>query len=137
MQSLSSSPLILSTKTPVLFDRKGSVAHQDWASLRWFVTTQPAAPEQFELRFKLLDPRTQQERSQCGIIPVAACSFDVHDLLPNRCYRFTVKRAESYALVYEPWRDSLTLHTRPGPPEGPSPGRLGKPGLPLTTLSER
>ncbi|XP_002925734.2 fibronectin type III domain-containing protein 11 [Ailuropoda melanoleuca] len=129
--------LMLSTKTPVLFDRKGSVAHQDWASLRWFVTTQPAAPEQFELRFKLLDPRTQQERSRCGVIPVAACAFVIHDLLPSRCYKFTVKRAESYTLVYEPWRDSLTLQTRPGPPGGPSPSRLGKPGLPLTTLSER
>ncbi|VCW68743.1 unnamed protein product, partial [Gulo gulo] len=56
--------LMLSTKMPVMFDRKGSVAHQDWASLRWFVTIQPAAPEQFELRFKLLDPRTQQESTQ-------------------------------------------------------------------------
>ncbi|XP_032209461.1 fibronectin type III domain-containing protein 11 isoform X2 [Mustela erminea] len=129
--------LMLSTKMPVMFDRKGSVAHQDWASLRWFVTIQPAAPEQFELRFKLLDPRTQQESTQCGTIPVAACAFDIHNLLPNRSYRFTVKRAESYTLVYEPWRDSLTLQTRPGPPEGPSPSRLSKPGLPLTTLSER
>ncbi|XP_040493814.1 fibronectin type III domain-containing protein 11-like [Ursus maritimus] len=34
--------LILSTKTPVLFDRKGSVAHQDWASLRW--TADPRQP---------------------------------------------------------------------------------------------
>ncbi|XP_025720853.1 fibronectin type III domain-containing protein 11 isoform X1 [Callorhinus ursinus] len=129
--------LMLSTKMPVMFDRKGSVAHQDWASLRWFVTIQPAAPEQFELRFKLLDPRTQQECMQCGIIPVAACTFDVHNLLPNRSYRFTIKRAESYTLVYEPWWDSLTLQTRPGPPEGPTPSRLGKPGLPLTTLSVR
>uniref|UniRef100_A0A8C0N2H2 Fibronectin type III domain containing 11 n=1 Tax=Canis lupus familiaris TaxID=9615 RepID=A0A8C0N2H2_CANLF len=129
--------LMLSTKMPVVFDRKESVAHQDWVSLRWFVTIQPAAPEQFELRFKLLDPRTQQECTQCGIIPVAACTFDIHNLLPNRSYKFTVKRAESYTLVYEPWRDSLTLHTRPGPPEGRAPSRLGKPGLPLPTLSER
>nr|XP_006209724.2 fibronectin type III domain-containing protein 11 [Vicugna pacos] len=129
--------LMLSTKMPVMFDRKESVAYQDWVSLRWFVTIQPAVPEQFELRFKLLDPRTQQECLQCGIIPVAACTFDVRNLLPNRSYRFTVKRAESYTLVYEPWRDSLTLQTRPGRPEGPAPSRLGKPGLPLTTPSER
>ncbi|XP_020933210.1 fibronectin type III domain-containing protein 11 [Sus scrofa] len=129
--------LMLSTKMPVVFDRKASVAHQDWVSLRWFVTIQPAAAEQFELRFKLLDPRTQQERTQCGAIPVAACTVAVRNLLPNRSYRFTVKRAESYTLVYEPWRDSLTLQTRPGPPEGPAPGRLGKLSPPLPTPSER
>lgn len=122
--------LMLSTKTPVMFDRKESVAHQDWAALRWFVTVQPAAAEQFELRFKLLDPRTQQECLQRAIIPVAACTLDVHNLLPNRVYKFTIKRAESYTLVYEPWQDSLTLQTRPGPPDGPAPGRLGKPGRP-------
>lgn len=122
--------LMLSTKTPVMFDRKESVAHRDWVALRWFVTVQPAAAEQFELRFKLLDPRTQQECLQRAIIPVAACTFDVHNLLPNRVYKFTIKRAESYTLVYEPWQDSLTLQTRPGAPDGPAPGRLGKPGRP-------
>ncbi|XP_039092988.1 fibronectin type III domain-containing protein 11 [Hyaena hyaena] len=129
--------LMLSTKMPVMFDRKESVAHHDWVSLRWCVTTQPVAPEQFELRFKLLDPQTQQESLQRGVVPVAACTFDIHNLLPNRSYKFTIKRAESYTLVYEPWRDSLTLQTRPGPPEGPTPRRPGKPGLSLTTLSER
>ncbi|XP_003462845.1 fibronectin type III domain-containing protein 11 [Cavia porcellus] len=129
--------LMLSTKMPVMFDRKESVAHWDWVSLRWFVTVQPAVPEQFELRFKLLEPRTQQECMQCGVIPVAACTFEVHNLLPNRTYKFTVKRAESYTLVYEPWRDSLTLQTSPGPPEGFTPSRLGKLSPPLTAPSER
>ncbi|XP_078006022.1 LOW QUALITY PROTEIN: fibronectin type III domain-containing protein 11 [Phascolarctos cinereus] len=110
--------LMLSTKMPVMFDRKESVAHHDWASLRWFVTIQPAVPEQFELRFKLLEPRSQQERVQCGVIPVATCTFDIRNLLPSRTYKFTVKRVESYTLVYEPWRDSLTLKTKPAPPEG-------------------
>ncbi|XP_006873445.1 PREDICTED: uncharacterized protein C20orf195 homolog [Chrysochloris asiatica] len=113
--------LMLSTKMPVMFDRKESVAHQDCVSLRWFVTIQPAAPEQFELRFKLLEPQTQQECTQCGLIPVATCTFDVRNLLPNRAYKFTIKRAESYTLVYEPWRDSLILHTKPGLPEGVHP----------------
>ncbi|XP_021562867.1 fibronectin type III domain-containing protein 11 [Carlito syrichta] len=113
--------LMLSTKMPVVFDRKESVAHEDWASLRWFVTVQPAAPEQFELRFRLLDPRTQQESTQCGVVPVAACAFIVRSLLPNRSYKFTIKRAESYTLVYEPWRDSLTLQTKLGLPSGLPP----------------
>ncbi|XP_059752526.1 fibronectin type III domain-containing protein 11 [Balaenoptera ricei] len=113
--------LTLSTKMPVTFDRKESVAHQDWVSLRWFVTLQPAVPEQFELCYELLDPQTQQECLQCGIFPVAACTFDVRNLLPNRSYKFTIKRVEGYTLVYEPWLDSLTLQTRPRPPEGPAP----------------
>ncbi|XP_021110541.1 fibronectin type III domain-containing protein 11 [Heterocephalus glaber] len=129
--------LMLSTKMPVMFNRKESVAHWDWVSLRWFATVQQAALEQFELRFKLLEPRTQQECMQCGVISVAACTFEVHNLLPNRTYKFTVKRAESYTLVYEPWQDSLTLQTTPGPPEGLTPTRLGKPSLPLTAPSER
>ncbi|XP_017371215.1 fibronectin type III domain-containing protein 11 [Cebus imitator] len=111
--------LMLSTKMPVMFDRKESAAHQDWARLRWFVTVQPATPEQYELRFRLLDPRTQQECAQCGVIPVAACTFDVQNLLPNRSYKFTIQRAESATLVYEPWRDSLTLQTQPRLLEGP------------------
>ncbi|KAL0595819.1 LOW QUALITY PROTEIN: Fibronectin type III domain-containing protein 11 [Plecturocebus cupreus] len=105
--------LMLSTKMPVMFDRKESAAHQDWARLRWFVTVQPAAPKQ------LLYPRTQQECAQCGVTPVATCTFDVRNLLPNRSYKFTIKRAESATLVYEPWRDSLTLQTQPWPLEGP------------------
>ncbi|XP_062945665.1 fibronectin type III domain-containing protein 11 [Cynocephalus volans] len=129
--------LMLSTKMPVMFDRKESVAHQDRVSLRWFVTIQPVALEPFELRFKLLDPQTQQERMQCGIIPVATCTFDICNLLPNRYYKFTIKRAESYTLVYEPWRDSLTLQTKPGVPEVPNPSRLGKPNPPLTIPSDR
>lgn len=58
---------------------------------------------------------------QCGIIPVAACAFDIRNLLPNRAYKFTVKRAESYTLVYEPWRDSLTCTPDQGPLKGPPP----------------
>ncbi|XP_059975802.1 LOW QUALITY PROTEIN: fibronectin type III domain-containing protein 11 [Mesoplodon densirostris] len=127
--------LMLSTKMPVIFDRQESVAHHDWVSLRWYVTLQPAVPEQFELHYELLDPQTQQECRQCGIITVAACAFDVRNLLPNRSYKFTIKRVEGNMLVYEPWLDSLTLQTRPRPPEGPAPRRLGKLGPALTTPS--
>ncbi|XP_038605967.1 fibronectin type III domain-containing protein 11 [Tachyglossus aculeatus] len=128
--------LMLSAKMPVLFDRQASVAHDSWASLRWFVGVQPAGPERFELRFGLLEPRSQQERSQGGAVPVAACSFEVRDLLPDRAYRFTVTRAESYTLVYEPWRDSLTLRTRAGldggsrAPDGGPRAPDGRPGPP-------
>lgn len=100
---------MLSIKMFVMFDRKELVVYQDWVSLRWFVIVQLAAFEQFELRFKLLDLRIQQECTQCGIIFVVVCIFDIRNLLFNRFYKFIVKRAESYMLVYEFWWDSFIL----------------------------
>ncbi|XP_030389318.1 fibronectin type III domain-containing protein 11 [Gopherus evgoodei] len=109
--------LVLSTKMPVMFDRKESVAHEDWVSLKWFITSQQSQPEQYELRFKLLEPRAQQERIQCGIMPVTSNMCEIRNLLSDRSYRFTIKRAEAYTLVYEQWRDTITLKTKPYPDE--------------------
>ncbi|XP_067323166.1 fibronectin type III domain-containing protein 11 [Anolis sagrei] len=105
--------LVLSTKMPVMFDRRESVAHEDWVSLKWFVASQQPQVEQYELRFKLLEPRTPQERVHCGIKPVTANTCEIHNLLPDRLYRFTLKRAETYTLVYEQWHDSILLKTKP------------------------
>ncbi|XP_053098528.1 fibronectin type III domain-containing protein 11 [Hemicordylus capensis] len=105
--------LVLSTKMPVMFDRKESVAHEDWVSLKWFVTSQQPQLEQYELRFKLLEPRTPQERVHCGIMPVTSNTCEIRNLLSDHLYRFTVKRAETYTLVYEQWYDSITLKTKP------------------------
>lgn len=105
--------LVLSTKLPVMFDRRESVAYEDWVSLKWFVTSQQPQLEQYELRFKLLEPRTPQERVHCGIMPVTSNTCEIHNLLPDRLYRFTVKRAETYTLVYEQWHDSILLKTKP------------------------
>ena len=73
--------------------RLGATPARSVLGLEPLGTIQQAVPEQFELRYKLLDPRTQQECMQCGIIPVATCTFDIRNLLPNRAYKFTVKRA--------------------------------------------
>ncbi|XP_066480833.1 fibronectin type III domain-containing protein 11 [Tiliqua scincoides] len=105
--------LVLSTKMPVMFDRKESVAHENWVSLKWFVTSQQPQLEQYELCFKLLEPRTPQERVHCGIMPVTSNTCEIRNLLSDRLYRFTVKRAETYTLVYELWHDSITLKTKP------------------------
>ncbi|XP_074867459.1 fibronectin type III domain-containing protein 11 [Carettochelys insculpta] len=105
--------LVLSTRMPVIFDRKESVAHEDWVSLRWFITCPQSQPEHYELRFKLLEPQTQQERIQCGIMPVTSNTCEIRNLLSDSSYRFTIKRAETYMLVYEQWRDSITLKTKP------------------------
>lgn len=110
--------LVLITKMPVMFDRKESVAHEDWVSLKWFVSTSQPQLEQYELHFKLLQPRLPHEKLQCGIMAVAADTCDIHSLLCDRLYRFTVKRAETYTLVYEQWHDSITLKTKPHLEEG-------------------
>ncbi|XP_044310741.1 fibronectin type III domain-containing protein 11 [Varanus komodoensis] len=105
--------LVLSTKMPVMFDRRESVAHEDWVSLKWFVTSQQLQLEQYELHFKLLEPRSPQERIHCGLMPVSSSTCEIHNLLSDRLYRFTIKRAETYTLVYEQWHDSILLKTKP------------------------
>ncbi|XP_026548635.1 fibronectin type III domain-containing protein 11 [Notechis scutatus] len=105
--------LVLSTKMPVMFDRRESAAHEDWVSLKWLITSQQSQLDQFELQFRLLEPRTPQERVQCGIMPVTSNTCEIHNLLSDRLYRFTIRRAETYTLVYEQWRDSILLKTKP------------------------
>ncbi|XP_020668086.3 fibronectin type III domain-containing protein 11 [Pogona vitticeps] len=105
--------LVLSTKLPLMFDRRESVAFEDWVSLKWFVNSQQPQLEQYELRFKLLESRTPQERAHCGTMNVTSNTFEIHNLLPDRLYRFTIKRAETYTLVYEQWHDSILLKTKP------------------------
>ncbi|XP_019365805.1 PREDICTED: fibronectin type III domain-containing protein 11 [Gavialis gangeticus] len=105
--------LVLSTQMPVMFDRKESVAHEDWVSLKWFITSQQTQPEQYELRFKLLEPRTPQERLQCGMMLVTSSMCEIRNLLPDRSYKFTIKRAETYMLVYDQWCDAIALKTSP------------------------
>lgn len=112
--------LVLVTKMPVIFDRKESVAHEDWVNLKWFVSTQQPQLEQYELHFKLLEPRVPQEKIHCGVMAVASDTCEIHNLLSDRLYRFTIKRAETYTLVYEQWRDSISLKTKPYLQEGES-----------------
>ncbi|NXG39446.1 FND11 protein, partial [Dromaius novaehollandiae] len=106
--------LVLSTKMPVVFDRKESVAHKDWATLKWFSTSQRSQHEQYELCFRLVEHGTQ-ERSHCGLLTVTSNMCEIQNLLPDRAYEFTVRRAETHSLVYEQWHDSITLKTETNP----------------------
>ncbi|NWJ06348.1 FND11 protein, partial [Crypturellus undulatus] len=106
--------LVLSARMPVLFDRKESAARGTGAALKWCSPSPRATQEQFEVSFRLLEPGAP-ERGHCGTLSVAATACHVQNLLPGRAYEFSVRRAETYALVYEQWRDSITLRTAPGP----------------------
>ncbi|NXD13270.1 FND11 protein, partial [Nothocercus nigrocapillus] len=103
--------LVLSAKMPVVFDRKESVAHEDRATLKWL---SPSQQEQYELSFRLLE-HGAQEKGHCGNVTVTSNTCEVQNLLPGRRYQFTVRRAETYLLVYEQWHDSITLQTEPSP----------------------
>ncbi|NXA34371.1 FND11 protein, partial [Eudromia elegans] len=112
--------LLLNAKLPVVFDRRASVAHEDRAALRWFSASPPAQHEQYELSFRLLQ-HGPQERGHAGTLTLSASTCEIQNLLPGRAYQFSVRRAETYALVYEQWHDSITLHTHAGPGAGGSP----------------
>ncbi|KAG8131556.1 putative Fibronectin type III domain-containing protein [Naja naja] len=77
--------LVLSTKMPVMFDRRESAAHEDWVSLKWLITSQQSQLDQFELQFRLLEPRTPQERVQCGIMPVTSTRVKSTTSCPTGC----------------------------------------------------
>ncbi|NWI21000.1 FND11 protein, partial [Crypturellus soui] len=113
--------LALSARMPVLFDRKESAACGTGAALKWCSPSPRAAQEQFEVSFRLLEAGAP-ERGHCGTLSVAATACHVPNLLPGRAYEFSVRRAETYALVYEQWRDSITLRTAPGPRRAAAPG---------------
>ncbi|NXK45285.1 FND11 protein, partial [Chauna torquata] len=112
--------LFLSTKMPVMFDRKESVAHKNWANLKWFTENQESPFEQYELHFRLLKHGTQTEVGQSGLVAVTSNTCVVQGLLPDRSYEFTIRRAETYALVYEQWHDTITLKTKTNPVEDSS-----------------
>ncbi|MEE6506461.1 hypothetical protein FKM82_007680 [Ascaphus truei] len=106
--------LVLRTKTPVAFDRRQSVAHEDWVSLTWHSLGQQHhhQVEKYELGCKLQELRTAQEAAHGETITVSANSFEIHNLLPDRLYEFSVRRSETYTLVYEAWHDTITLQTQ-------------------------
>ncbi|NXC46159.1 FND11 protein, partial [Penelope pileata] len=104
--------LFLSTKMPVMFDRKESVAHKNWAYLKWFTENQESPLEQYELHFQLLRHGTQTELGHRGLVAGVSNTCVVQGLLPGQLYKFTIRRAETYTLVYEPWHDSITLKTK-------------------------
>ncbi|OCT62552.1 fibronectin type III domain-containing protein 11 [Xenopus laevis] len=99
--------LVLRLRTPVVFDRLGSVVFRDWVLLRWQSLGQQCLIEKYELRFRL------QEEEQWAVVSVSGNHLEIHHLLSDKLYEFTVRRAETYTLVYEAWHDTITLRTLP------------------------
>ncbi|KAL2090993.1 hypothetical protein ACEWY4_013256 [Coilia grayii] len=105
--------LALVLKMPVHFDKAHSFATSSSATLHWHVAGSEATDprEQFELRYKLMQPTCAVEGTEVGVLTCAACSAKVEGLRPDRCYEFSIKRVDSCCLVYGLWIDSIVLRT--------------------------
>ncbi|KFQ81928.1 Uncharacterized protein C20orf195, partial [Phaethon lepturus] len=104
--------LSLCTKMPLIFDRKESFAHKDWAKLKWFTENQESHLEQCELHLKLLTNGSQTEAGYSRIQEVTSNTCVVQDLQPGRSYEFTIRRSGTHTLVFGNWHDSITLKTK-------------------------
>ncbi|XP_074964544.1 fibronectin type III domain-containing protein 11 [Phalacrocorax aristotelis] len=104
--------LSLCTKVPLIFDRKESFAHKDWAKLKWFTENQESHLEQCELRFKLLTNEGQTEVGYGRVQEVTSNTCVVQDLQPGRSYEFTIRRSDTHTLVFQKWHDTIILKTK-------------------------
>ncbi|KAM6378683.1 fibronectin type III domain-containing protein 11 [Pluvialis apricaria] len=108
---LSNIRLSLSTKRPLIFDRKESFAHKDWAKLKWFTENQESHPEECELHIQLLTNGSQAEPSRSRQ-QVTSDTCVVHNLQPGTSYEFTIGRVHTQTFVFSRWHDSITLKTK-------------------------
>ncbi|XP_075032710.1 fibronectin type III domain-containing protein 11 isoform X2 [Mixophyes fleayi] len=102
--------LVLRTKTPVMFDRKECEAHEDWVSLKWNTLGQQTQTDKYEICFKKVE--TTQDSVQSVTISINTNSSEIHNLLRDQMYEFSIRRAETHTLVYEAWHDVMTLKTQ-------------------------
>ncbi|XP_077316550.1 fibronectin type III domain-containing protein 11-like [Lithobates pipiens] len=103
--------LFLKTKGPVIFDRFGSAAFDNWAHLSWHVSGLRNLTDSFELRFQQINV-PENEVAHSGEFIVENHTFKIHILLPDKTYEFSIKRTKASNLVYDEWHDVITLSTR-------------------------
>ncbi|NXC75220.1 FND11 protein, partial [Anhinga anhinga] len=104
--------LSLCTRMPLIFDRRESFAHKDWAKLKWFTENQESHLEPCELHFKLLTNESQTEVGYGRIQEVTSNTCVVQDLQPGRSYEFTIRRSDTHTLVFKKWHDTIILKTK-------------------------
>ncbi|KAI4873419.1 hypothetical protein NFI96_003498 [Prochilodus magdalenae] len=111
--------LALSIKTPVRFDKTRCAASSDSVVLRWSIdgNEQHELGEQFEIGYKLLNPTNEAEGNQTARLACGGYCLRIDSLMPDRSYEFTIKRVDSWSLVYSLWMDGVLLRTGSGPVE--------------------
>ncbi|XP_067096336.1 fibronectin type III domain-containing protein 11-like [Osmerus mordax] len=112
--------LTLNVKMPVMFDKSRSEALASFTRLNWYIagTDQQDPGEQFEIHHKLNQPINTDEGNQTGMVTCSGNHIQINNLLPERCYEFTVKRADTCYLVYGFWNETIILRTAAMSPGG-------------------
>ncbi|KAK7901623.1 hypothetical protein WMY93_018392 [Mugilogobius chulae] len=110
-QSVSRVNASLSFRPPVVFDQLRSHAKATSAHLFWKVIgEQPPEPHQmYELQVKIMHPFVGEQGLEQ--YAVQGLGFTKRNLIPERFYQFSIKRLDSYNLVYAVWVDTLVLKT--------------------------
>ncbi|KAM7005395.1 fibronectin type III domain-containing protein 11-like [Tautogolabrus adspersus] len=103
---------MLTLKLPVMIDRSESCVSVSSVHLSWSIAGEEAKdPEQqFEVEVKSLHP-TIADTDQISKYKCQAYNIQVTNLIPDRYYRFSVKREDSVNLVYGLWKDSVVHKT--------------------------
>ncbi|KAM3936020.1 fibronectin type III domain-containing protein 11 [Leptodactylus fuscus] len=109
--------LVLKARPPVIFDRRACVAHGDWVSLKWSTLGEKMENENYDLCYNICTTVPTAETSSQRGISVSSDRCEIHNLLPDQIYDFSVRRSETDMLVYEVWNDMMTLKTKK--PESP------------------
>lgn len=108
--------LSLTVKMPVVFDKMHSEALGHSANLHWLIMgPEPQEPgEQFEICYKLLQPSNAEEGGHLGMVTCTSYYVQIGNLMPEKCYEFTVKRADGCYQVYGHWNETIILRTTAG-----------------------
>ncbi|XP_028432752.1 fibronectin type III domain-containing protein 11 isoform X1 [Perca flavescens] len=109
IQQLSAS---LAIKMPVIFNRSETYTTSNTVHLCWEVTGEQSQElnQEFEIHAKSFHP-TIAEHCQFTKSTCQSYNIEVNNLIPDRYYKFSVKRVDSVNLVYGLWVDNITLKT--------------------------
>lgn len=102
----------LAIKMPVMIDRFESCATSDAVHLCWAVAGQQSMEpnQQFEIHVKSRHPTTA-EHERFTKYMYQSCNIQVNNLTPDRYYQFSVKRVDTFNLVFGLWIDTIILKT--------------------------
>lgn len=103
--------LVLEAEQPVLFNREETQAFCDSVVLHWYIPEQEEHNVKFKVSYKILNPIDMAEARQFGWMSCSGYNINLINLVPERSYKFTVKRLETFGLVYEVWNDTIVLTT--------------------------
>ncbi|XP_034725936.1 fibronectin type III domain-containing protein 11-like [Etheostoma cragini] len=102
----------LAKKMPVIFNRFETRTTSNNVHLCWEVACEQSQElnQEFEIHVKSFHP-TIAEYCQFTKSTCKSYNIEVNNLIPDRYYKFSVKRVDSVNLVYGLWVDTLILKT--------------------------